>query len=483
MPIRLWLLAFGLLLAAAPAKAALNLGWYGAAPFQTEGPRGVTGLDIEMVRAIANQAGQDLTFTRTTWPRLMQDVAAGRRDLASGVAWTAERAAAGRMSRAYRQDVNVLIQRRDGRAHPTAPDTAGLLAHLRATGFRIGVIEGFSYADPALDAWLADPAQTDRVRRSASDAANLGLLLAGEIDGFLAERLTAASLVAGSGEPRALEENPTLRITIPLHLMFSRTVPEATVAAFDSAIAALVADGALSEIALRFRAPVLLGLTLNSPWFLVMEVIGTLSAALAGYLAARAGRFSLFGALVLALATAVGGGILRDLLVGRHPIGVMSSPLYLQLVLGTVLVAYLAGRLAAAVPRLSHIAAGGAAWRARLFDLADAIALASFTVVGVAVAVGTASPIWLWGPLLGVITGAGGGVIRDIIRGGGDLPSLKTNFYGEVAVIWSITLSLWLEWRSAVIEREEILLAVLIAVSGAVVMRMAVLNKRPPGMP
>jgi len=184
---------------------------------------------------------------------------------------------------------------------------------------------------------------------------------------------------------------------------------------------------------------------------------------------------------VLAVVTAVGGGILRDLLVGRHPIGVMSSPIYLQLVLATVLLAYLAGRLAAFLP--DSYAAGGL-WRERLFDFADALGLGAFAVVGVAVAIGTATtPLWIWGPLLGAITGAGGGILRDIIRGGGDVPNLKTGFYGEVALIWSIVLSLWLHWRSAVIEQEEVLLAVLVAVGGAVMTRMALLRMRAPGLP
>jgi polar amino acid transport system substrate-binding protein len=85
--------------------------------------------------------------------------------------------------------------------------------------------------------------------------------------------------------------------------------------------------------------------------------------------------------------------------------------------------------------------------------------------------------------LLGAITGAGGGILRDIIRGGGDVPNLKTGFYGEVALIWSIVLSLWLHWRSAVIEQEEVLLAVLVAVGGAVMTRMALLRMRAPGLP
>ncbi len=483
---RLWLLALCFCLAWAPGRAQeqppLRIGWYAEAPFQKEGPSGLTGLDIEMVRAVARHAGQGLAFTRVPYTELMEEVATGRRDLASGIAWTPERAAAGRMSRAYRQDVNVLIQRREGGAPPSAFDAPGLLAHLRNSEFRIGVIAGYSYGDAALDAWLADPARGARVRRSGDDAANLRLLLAGEIDGFLAERLSAAALVAASAAPRAVEENRHLRLFIPLHLMFSREVPEATVVAFDAAIAALRADGTLDKIAVRFRAPVLLGLTLNSRWFFVLEVIGTLAGALAGYLAARSGRYSLFGALILAATTAVGGGVLRDLLVGRHPIGVMSSPVYLQLVLGTVLLAYAVGRVAAALPRLAPPSLGRA-WRERLFDLADAIGLGTFSVVGVAVAVGTPGPLWLWGPLLGAITGAGGGIIRDIIRGGGDVPNLKTGFYGEVALIWSFLLASWLEWRSAVIEREEVLLAVLVTVSGAVVTRMALLRMRAPGLP
>jgi polar amino acid transport system substrate-binding protein len=478
-----WLCWLGLICLLAPpvrAEAPLRAGWYAVAPFQSEGPRGLTGLDIEMLRALAAHAGRPLSFARTSWPELMRDIAAGERDLASGVAWTPGRAEAGQMTRAYRHDVNVLIMRRGEAGALAFRDAAGLLAHLRASGFRLGVIEGFSYGDPALDAWIADGA---RVRRSGDDAANLRLLLEGEIDGFLAERLAAATLIAASAEPRAVAEQG-LRIAIPLHLMFSPRVPATTVAAFDAAIQALSADGTLAAIAARFRAPVLLGLTLNSGWFLVLEVIGTLAAALAGYLAARQGRYSLFGALILALVTATGGGVLRDLLVDRHPIGVMRSPLYLHLVLGTVLAACLAGWLAGRLPVLRALADRGGAWRDRLFDAADALGLASFAVVGVAVAVGAqAAPLWLWGPLLGALTGAGGGILRDIIRGGGDVPNLKTGFYGEVALLWSIVLSLWLDWRAAVIEREEALLAVVVTVTGAVITRMALLRMRAPGLP
>lgn len=464
--------------AARAEPAPLRIGWFAVAPFQFEGARGVTGLDIEMVRAIAARAGHGLEFERTGWTALMVDVAAGRRDMASGVAFTPARAAAGQLSRPYRRDVNVLILRAGEARGLVAQDAVGLLAALRGGGFRLGAIQGFSYGDAALDAWLTDP-DNPHARLAPDDATNLRRLLAGEIDGFLAERIAAATLIGAHPTPRAVEEHG-LRILLPMHLMFSHAVPRETVAAFDAAIAALEAEGRFTRIAVQFRAPVLLGLTLNSRWFLVLEVIGTVAAALAGYLAARQGRYSLYGALVLAIVTATGGGILRDLVANRHPLGIMTSPLYLSLVLGTVLAAFALGHLARVIP----FSAWPARLRETLFDLADSLGLASFAVVGVAVAVGTnAAPLWIWGPLLGALTGAGGGILRDIIRGGGDIPNLRTGIYGEVALFWSIVLTAWIELRSATIEVEEIILAVILAVAGGAASRMALRRRRAIPLP
>jgi polar amino acid transport system substrate-binding protein len=471
-----------------PARAEpapLRIGWFAGAPFQFEGPRGATGLDIEMVRAIAARAGHPLDFQRTSWTALMEDVAAGRRDVASGVAFTPARAAAGQLSLPYRRDVNVLVVRAGEAGRVVARDAAGLVAALRGGGFRLGAIQGFSYGDAALDAWLADPGNP-QARLTPDDATNLRRLLAGEIDGFLAERIAAATLIGAHPTPRAVEEHP-LRILLPMHLMFSAAVPAETVAAFNTAIAALEAEGRFARIAVQFRAPVLLGLTLNSRWFLVLEIIGTVAAALAGYLAARQGRYSLFGALVLAIVTATGGGILRDLVANRHPLGIMTSPLYLLLVLGTVLLAFALGHVARAAwlrAWLDRLPGHAARLRETLFDLADALGLAAFAVVGVAVAIGTnATPLWIWAPLLGALTGAGGGILRDIIRGGGDIPNLRTGIYGEVALFWSIVLTAWLEWRSATIEVEEIILAVSVAVLGGAATRMALRGRRAVPLP
>jgi polar amino acid transport system substrate-binding protein len=487
--VRRGLLLLGLLLLPAIAAAdSLRAGWYAGEPQQfmrvQQGREVLTGLDIEMVRAIAARAGHDVTFSRTGYAELLRGLRTGQFDVATGIAETAERRAMGRMSRAYRQDTNVLIVRRGEAWRMVAADAPALLEALRADpGFRLGLRAGFSYVDPALDAFLAEPAQAGRLHRTTSDADNLQHLLAGSIDGFLAERLSVA-LMLNQMRVRHLVEEAPLRLMVPLHLLFSPEVPQALADAFDAAIAALQAEGALHRIGARFRLPLLMSLTLGNPWFLVLELLGTVAGALAGYLAARHGRYSLFGALVLGAITALAGGVTRDLLVGRHPIGIAGNPIYLGFAFGTVMLAYAIGHAWALLRGrvlLAYTMAQAIVWLRRrqvhslTFETADAMALAAFTVSGVAVAMGMGvEPLWLWGPILGAMTGAGGGILRDVVRGGGDIGNLRDSLYAEVALGWAVVLSLYLNWRSDAIEQGEMMAAVLVVLVGATLTRLAV---------
>jgi polar amino acid transport system substrate-binding protein len=491
-----WLLSLGLLIAAFPAAAQpLRAGWYAGEPQQFLQQRGgtevLTGLDIEMVRAIAARAGHAVVFEPVPFPALLASVEAGSRDLLPGIVATAERAARGQVSRSYRQDINVLVVRRGEAGRLTAPDAAGLRAALLADpGFRLGVRTGFSYLDAAVDAFIADPEQAQRLRAAGADAENLRRLLAGEIDGFLAERLSVALLVARGGVGARVEE-AALRLPVPLHLMFSRAVPPETIAAFDRAIGELAAEGQLARIGTRFRLPALLSLTLGSSWFLVLQILGTVFAALSGYLAARESRFSLFGALLLAAVAALGGGVIRDLLINRHPILVVEKPIYPLLVIGTVLGAWLAGlawqRLGATAVLKESVD-----WLRRrrsdrvLFVVTEALGVACAAMVGVAFAVGVGvTPLWLWGPVLATLTGAGGGILRDILIGRGEIRNLRTNLYCEVPLLWSTAICLYLVWRSGSIEAGEMLAVVVVGVTGIALTRLAVVafDIRPPQPP
>ena len=72
----------------------------------------------------------------------------------------------------------------------------------------------------------------------------------------------------------------------------------------------------------------------------------------------------------------------------------------------------------------------------------DAVGLASFTVVGVIVAVEErCNPLLVWGPIFSAMTGAGGAILRDVIRADASHPSLHHEFYAEISLIWGFLLS------------------------------------------
>jgi polar amino acid transport system substrate-binding protein len=82
------------------------------------------------------------------------------------------------------------------------------------------------------------------------------------------------------------------------------------------------------------------------------------------------------------------------------------------------------------------------------------------------------------GPLLGALTGAGGGIIRDVIRADAHNPGLKGTFYAEVAVIWGLIFSLFLMWFANSLEYHpsHITLAVTATILGGLATRMAVFH-------
>jgi uncharacterized membrane protein YeiH len=134
--------------------------------------------------------------------------------------------------------------------------------------------------------------------------------------------------------------------------------------------------------------------------------------AVTGVLAATNKKVDLFGVVVLALVTALGGGTLRDLILGIQPFWV-ADPSYVLSACAAAAVTFLAARF----------------WNmpVMLLLVADACGLALFTIVGTerALAHSTSSVVAI---LLGVMTGVAGGMIRDVLTG--EIPLvLRTGIY------------------------------------------------------
>ena len=150
-----------------------------------------------------------------------------------------------------------------------------------------------------------------------------------------------------------------------------------------------------------------------------IELTGAAVFAVSGVLAAGRKGLDLFGAAVIAVVAAVGGGTLRDVLLDRHPIFWIAEPAYLWAILaGTILA-------------LSYIRFWDASRRALL--VVDALGLALFTVGGARLTLDTGHS-GLIALLMGLITGIAGGVVRDVLTAEIPLVLRPGRLYATAAV-------------------------------------------------
>lgn len=130
-----------------------------------------------------------------------------------------------------------------------------------------------------------------------------------------------------------------------------------------------------------------------------IEIIGTIAFAISGVRLAGRRDYDLFGGFVLAWVTAVGGGTLRDVMLGQVPFW-MTSPLYIICTFGALILVQIFSRL---MDKMNK------AW-----VFFDTLGLALFTIAGMQKTLGCGQPMWV-AIMMGCITGVAGGVIRDVL--------------------------------------------------------------------
>lgn len=151
----------------------------------------------------------------------------------------------------------------------------------------------------------------------------------------------------------------------------------------------------------------------------VLSILGTVVFAATGALQARARRFDLFGALVVGTVTAVGGGSLRDGLLGTLPVFWVREVEWILWALGSSLLAFFAGR-----------ADRRPGWRLLVLD---ALGLAAFTVAGAQAALAAGAHLVI-ALIMGTMSGVAGGIIRDLLTGQPPL-ILQRDFYATASLV------------------------------------------------
>ena len=190
-------------------------------------------------------------------------------------------------------------------------------------------------------------------------------------------------------------------------------------------------------------------------WIFILQLLGTVAFAVSGAMTALHKQMDMLGVTVLGLITAVGGGMVRDVLLGQTPPAIFSDPV-------TVLTAVAASILvfSPAVRRLLLKTR-------RIYDLtlrlADSLGLGIFTVIGAQTACGVLEQNnWFAIAFLGTMTGVGGGVLRDVLAG--DLPYIfRKHIYALAslfgALVW-VALHRWWNDTAALLIGVAVIVAV-----------------------
>ena len=156
---------------------------------------------------------------------------------------------------------------------------------------------------------------------------------------------------------------------------------------------------------------------------LLLDLAGTLIFAATGAIRGVKTHLDIFGVTVLACCVGVGGGIVRDLIIGAVPVAAMRDQNYILLCIVTALLTFALPKRALAHPALIKIL--------------DAFGLGVFTALGAAKA--AMYDMNITGIILcGIITATGGGVIRDVLSNRLPPTVLKTDFYATAALIGGI---------------------------------------------
>lgn len=158
----------------------------------------------------------------------------------------------------------------------------------------------------------------------------------------------------------------------------------------------------------------------------ILTLLATVALAVSGVLQAARCEMDFFGALVLACVCALGGGSLRDLLIGATPVFWTVDLSYIATILPTAVVAIIG---------VNYIPIGKGI-RRNILDVVDAIGLALFAILGAekTLQLGFAEPVAV---VMGVITGVAGGMIRDVLSQSVPVV-MRGEVYASAAIIGTV---------------------------------------------
>ena len=168
---------------------------------------------------------------------------------------------------------------------------------------------------------------------------------------------------------------------------------------------------------------------------LFLEIIGTIAFAASGAMVGLSKKMDIFGITVLGIVTSVGGGVIRDIVLGLTPPATFQNPVYALVAIFVSFIIF--------IPSVRRFLSKNQNIFEKTMRIMDSVGLGVFTAVGIEVAclAGHKSVFLLI--FVGMITGIGGGVLRDVLSGNTPYIFIK-HFYASASLIGTIVfIVLW----------------------------------------
>jgi uncharacterized membrane protein YeiH len=167
---------------------------------------------------------------------------------------------------------------------------------------------------------------------------------------------------------------------------------------------------------------------LDTSFLHIIDILGTFSFAVSGAFFAMEKKLDPFGVIIISFATAIGGGTLRDVLIGNLPVGWLKNPTAIN----TICIAAIGSMIFDGVLKKFN----------RTLFLFDALGLGLFTIVGIEIAIGQKFSVGVC-IALGTITASFGGVLRDVLLN--NVPLIfRKEIYAMASIIGGIVYFLLL---------------------------------------
>ena len=165
-----------------------------------------------------------------------------------------------------------------------------------------------------------------------------------------------------------------------------------------------------------------------------LEIIGTIAFAISGAIVGIQKKMDIFGVCILGLTAAVGGGILRDLILNITPPAAFQNPAFAATAIVISILVF--------IPAVRNVFEHGKKFYEAVILIMDSIGLGLFTVVGIDVATSAMAERNLFLiTFVGVLTGVGGGILRDVFAGNTPYIFIK-HFYACASIIGAWTCAL-----------------------------------------